>query len=270
MNKTWLWRIACLMLTMALLAGCSKGLQGDSEPPEEEPAEENSIDFDSIVFKQLEDPTPGEDMAILHTSMGDITLRFFPEEAPLAVENFLSHAREGYFDGMLFHRVIYEMMIQSGDPLTKDATVDERLYSTGGDSIWGGGFADEFSPNLYHFRGALSMANAGAPGTNGSQFFIVQATHVDDSLIEQMMDPEVWWFNDRIVNRYIEQGGTPWLDRRHTVFGHVVEGMDVVDAIAAVPVKDAENADPAQRNYLPINPVVIDWVEVTTYPAIES
>ena len=122
MNKTWLWRIACLMLAMALLAGCSRACRARS--PEEEPAEENSIDFDSIVFKQLEDPTPGEDMAIPHTSMGDITLRFVPEEAPLAVENFLSHAREGYFDGMLFHRVIYDMMIQSGDPLTKEATVD--------------------------------------------------------------------------------------------------------------------------------------------------
>ncbi|KAJ2748411.1 Peptidyl-prolyl cis-trans isomerase cyp15, partial [Coemansia nantahalensis] len=104
--------------------------------------------------------------AVLRTTMGDIHLALFPEHAPKAVENFVVHARDGYYNGVLFHRVIKRFMIQTGDPLGD---------GTGGESIWGREFEDEFAPSLRHDRPfTLSMANAG-PNTNGSQFFITTA-----------------------------------------------------------------------------------------------
>ncbi|KAI5294563.1 hypothetical protein KEM52_003716 [Ascosphaera acerosa] len=140
--------------------------------------------------------------AVLHTSLGDIHLRLFPDVAPKTVENFTTHARNGYYNGTIFHRVIRKFMIQGGDPLGD---------GTGGESIWGGEFADEFS-SLKHDRPyTLSMANAG-PNTNGSQFFITTEK-------------------------------TPWLDGKHTVFGRVVRGMDVVHKIENVKTRDEKPID---------------------------
>lgn len=156
----------------------------------------------------------------IETSMGVIQLQLFPEQAPKTVENFVTHAKAGYYDGLTFHRVIPNFMIQGGDPTGT---------GMGGESIWGQPFEDEFSKELYNLRGALSMANAG-PNTNGSQFFIVQDTDMTDQMQDQMHDAG---FPDEIVDAY-KNGGTPWLDFRHTVFGQVIDGMDVVDAIAKV------------------------------------
>ncbi|MFC6275853.1 peptidylprolyl isomerase [Levilactobacillus tangyuanensis] len=156
----------------------------------------------------------------IETSMGVIQLQLFPEQAPKTVENFVTHAKAGYYDGLTFHRVIPNFMIQGGDPTGT---------GMGGESIWGQPFEDEFSKELYNLRGALSMANAG-PNTNGSQFFIVQDTDMTDQMHDQMHDAG---FPDEIVDAY-KNGGTPWLDFRHTVFGQVIDGMDVVDAIAKV------------------------------------
>ena len=113
-------------------------------------------------MNQLAMPAQGETVAIMHTTMGDISIRLFPELAPKTVENFTTHAKNGYYDGIVFHRVIKDFMIQGGDP---------TATGCGGESIWGRNFEDEFTPELHNLRGALSMANAG-PGTNGSQFFI--------------------------------------------------------------------------------------------------
>lgn len=158
----------------------------------------------------------GEILVRMNTTMGSIDIKLFPEQAPKTVENFVTHAKNGYYDGTIFHRVINGFMIQGGDPLGS---------GFGGESIYGAPFEDEFHEGLYNLRGALSMANAG-PNTNGSQFFIVQAK---DAMGIQPGTP------DEIVAAYEEHGGTPHLDGAHTVFGQVVEGMDVVDAIAAVP-----------------------------------
>ena len=110
-------------------------------------------------FTQCEGPR-----AIMHTNMGDITIQLYPEVAPKTVENFVTLAKKGYYNGLIFHRVIKDFMIQGGDPTGTGA---------GGESIYGAKFEDECSQELHNFRGALSMANAG-PNTNGSQFFIVQ------------------------------------------------------------------------------------------------
>jgi len=174
---------------------------------------------------QLSNINSGDTVAVMHTTMGDIKIKLFPEYAPKAVENFTTHAIEGYYDGLKFHRVIKDFMIQGGDPVGN---------GTGGESIWGLPFEDEFTPVLHNIRGALSMANAG-PCTNGSQFFIVQASAVPDSLIEQMKELSDHFPAD-CVEAYKELGGTPWLDYHHTVFGQVVEGIDIVDNIADVAV----------------------------------
>ena len=176
------------------------------------------------MFNQLGMPEQGETKIIIRTNMGDIKIRLFDDKAPKAVENFVTHAKEGYYDGLIFHRVIKDFMIQGGDPLGN---------GTGGESIWGEPFEDEFTPLIHNLRGALCMANAG-PNTHGSQFFIVQAKQVSDDLLEQMEMASEEMFPTEVINAYRENGGTPWLDFRHTVFGQVYEGMDVVDDIASV------------------------------------
>ena len=173
---------------------------------------------------QLSTPQKGDTLAVMHTNMGDIKIKLFPEKAPKTVKNFVTHSKNGYYNGLKFHRVINDFMIQGGDP---------RGNGTGGESIWGGSFPDEFDPELHNLRGALSMANSG-PNTNGSQFFIVQAREVPANMLEQMRDLEDNGFPADITAAYAELGGTPWLDFRHTVFGQVTDGMDVVDKIAAV------------------------------------
>ena len=192
---------------------------------------------------QLSAPQKGDTLAVMHTNMGDIKIKLFPEKAPKTVENFVTHSKNGYYNGLKFHRVINDFMIQGGDP---------RGNGTGGDSIWGGSFSDEFDSELHNLRGALSMANSG-PDTNGSQFFIVQAREVPSNMLEQMRDLEDNGFPADITAAYEALGGTPWLDFRHTVFGQVTEGMDVVDAIAAVETV----------NDVPRSDVIIESIEVT-------
>lgn len=134
--------------------------------------------------------------ATIHTTMGDISIRMFPQHAPKAVENFTTHSKNNYYNGIIFHRVIRKFMIQTGDPLGD---------GTGGESIWGKEFEDEFTPELRHDKPYMvSMANAG-PKTNASQFFITTER-------------------------------APWLDDKHTIFGRVVKGMDVVHMIENVKV----------------------------------
>jgi peptidyl-prolyl cis-trans isomerase B (cyclophilin B) len=129
--------------------------------------------------------------ATIHTNQGAIALELFPKDAPKTVDNFVKLARDGFYDGVVFHRVIPDFMIQGGDPTGT---------GSGGPGYQ---FEDEFNDQKV-VRGALAMANAG-PNTNGSQFFIVTTE------------------------------AAPWLDGKHTVFGRVTGGMDVVDAIAEAP-----------------------------------
>lgn len=201
----------------------------------------------NVSLEQLELPEKGEEIVVMETNYGIIKMRLFPGVAPKAVENFKTHVENGYYDGLTFHRVIDGFMIQGGDPLGT---------GVGGESIWGEPFEDEFHINYHNFRGALSMANAG-PNTNGSQFFIVQRDTVEESLIDQMAQiGEEGGFPEAVVKAYGELGGTPHLDYRHTVFGQVFEGMDVVDKIAAVKT---------DLNDKPIQPVIILKVKIAEY-----
>ncbi|EEI70854.1 MAG: peptidylprolyl isomerase [Lentilactobacillus hilgardii] len=178
--------------------------------------------------------------ATIKTNHGDIKIQLFPEQAPKTVENFVTLAEKGYYDGVTFHRVIPDFMIQGGDPTGTGA---------GGDSSFGGSFEDEFSPELFNINGALSMANAG-PNTNGSQFFIVTNEHVDDGMIGQMKQAG---YPDEIIDTY-KNGGTPWLDFRHTVFGQVIDGMNVVKEISGVKRSASDK---------PEDDVVMTTVEIT-------
>lgn len=241
-------------------------------------------DTEHEVGYQLEMPAEGEQVAIMHTSQGDISLRFFPEAAPKAVENFITHAQEGYYDGLTFHRVIEDFMIQGGDP---------NGDGTGGESIYDGeAFEDEFSNKLFNIRGSVAMANSGAD-TNGSQFFINQAgtdtftgwdnyeaqwasvhQEISNYIAQGQWDTVVSSLNyiygldtdivpGEVKTLYEENGGNPTLDgafnavdRGHTVFAQVYDGMDVVDAIAAVEV---------DSNSKPTEDVIIESIEITSY-----
>lgn len=176
----------------------------------------------------------------LNTNKGAIALQLFPELAPKTVENFVGLAKDNYYDGIVFHRVIKDFMIQGGDPTGT---------GMGGESIWGEQFEDEFTPLLYNLKGALSMANSG-PNTNGSQFFIVTAPVVPANMLDQM---ESAGYPEEIIESYKKNGGTPWLDQRHTVFGQVKEGMDVIESI------QNEATNPADR---PLEDVVIESIEI--------
>ena len=190
------------------------------------------------MSKQTNKPAVGDTVAVMHTNLGDISIKLFVNEVPNTTENFITHAKNGYYNGLIFHRVIKDFMIQGGDPTGT---------GMGGESIWGRSFQDEFTPELHNLRGALCMANAG-PNTNGSQFFIVQAEEIDESALEPLSDIQ--------KEMYQKNGGCPWLTGGYTVFGQVYEGMDVVDAIAAV--KTGANDKPEQD-------VVIDHISVETY-----
>jgi peptidyl-prolyl cis-trans isomerase B (cyclophilin B) len=237
-------------------------------------------------FTQCEGPR-----AIMHTNMGDITIQLYPEVAPKTVENFVTLAKKGYYNGLIFHRVIKDFMIQGGDPTGTGA---------GGESIYGAKFEDECSQELHNFRGALSMANAG-PNTNGSQFFIVQNSQAptqdidalavqvacyellndakrrvqimqesleDAPKIQAYIDEVNTKLNDyqsqglpedvkeyatEIAKKYAEVGGTFHLDFAHTVFGQVIDGMKVVDDIANVRTARADR---------PLHDVTIDSIDI--------
>lgn len=239
------WRmITPILILMFILSGCGTSTEKEADNANGSETEEKQTNNQSSEtpdnFPQLTEEVQGNERLVeMQTSKGNIKIKLFPDQAPKAVENFIKHSEDGYYDGLIFHRVIQDFMIQGGDP---------EGTGMGGESIYGEAFEDEFSNELYNIRGALSMANSG-PNTNGSQFFIVQNTTLDPSLKEQM---EKAGYPEEIIKAY-EKGGTPWLDNKHTVFGQVVEGMDVVDGIAAV--ETAEQDKPAED-------VVIEKIEV--------
>lgn len=290
-----------LLASLTLCCGLSLACCNDNEVagvvrPEPNPSLKK--DTENKVGYQLEMPEKGDTIAILHTSMGDITWRFFPENAPKAVESFTTLAKDGKYNGIIFHRVIDDFMIQGGDY--------QYQNGTGGISAYGSAFEDEFTDTLYNIRGSVAMANSGV-NTNGSQFFINQAgpdtfnaSAVQDydtaykaladefdkaveenpslkanySTVEDYIKAytqaygnhpiSILSYNvtDEVMDLYKANGGNMHLDGAlravggHTVFAQVIDGMDVVDAIAAVDV---------DSNDKPLTDVILESVEITTY-----
>lgn len=257
-NYLWLITFAVIIVLMAaaivFIPKCTFTC-ADTTPPPSVSSGDTASGSDVVSYVRAEDgyqlqpPAVGEEIAVLETSMGTIKLRLFPNQAPLATENFRQLVSSGYYNGVIFHRVINNFMIQGGD-----------ADGMGGQSAYGHAFEDEFGRNLYNFRGALSMANAGS-NTNGSQFFIVQkpSCDVDAATLKD------YGLADWAAEKYAEIGGTWHLDGElkpmtgsgHTVFGQVFEGMDVVDAIAAVEVSADANK--------PLTDVTINNAYLTTY-----
>ncbi len=264
---------ALLALTLALclaFCGCSSSEgETDSQLEIQQPAAEqeevsDEITYSDNAFLQQNYPTrgtaenlntrplqEGEEIAIVTTSMGEFRVRFFPEVAPLAVENFKQLATSGRYNNTIFFRVINNFMIQGGDTTNT---------GSGFDSFNGGTFADEFSEQALHLRGALCMANQGTPNTNGCQFYVVQAPQeaLVSNIWTQLREKMDRVYPDAIKVLYQTYGGCPWLDFSYTVFGQVYEGMDVVDAIAAVPTNEQDKPD---------TDVVVQSVTLSTYTA---
>ena len=194
-----------------------------------------------LHLPQVDIETTEGPIATIKTNHGDLRIKLFPEQAPKTVANFVALSKDGYYDGVIFHRIIKDFMIQGGDPTGT---------GMGGESIYGQAFEDEFSEELYNVRGALSMANAG-PNTNGSQFFIVQNQHLPYSKKEIARGG----WPEPIAEIYAEQGGTPHLDRRHTVFGQLAdkESYKVLDVIAGVETGAMDR---------PVEDVVIETIEI--------
>ncbi len=290
-------RIAALLaviMMLTMVSGCKKaGSDVSAADTQEDYA---SLDFsngigtvypDEAYGFQMEKPERGEEIAVMHTSMGDIFIRFFPEAAPKAVENFKTHAKDGYYDGLMFHCVISDYKIQSGDP---------NGDGSGGESIWGKPFEDEFDQKLLNITGALSMANSG-PNTNGSQFLIncqsvEKAPKKEDytentdqalrkqaaesyygnsaylsrfsTLLDYMKEafssnPVYDWIPGEVWDVYAKYGGSIQSDGAwrygggYTVFGQVFDGLDVVEKISKVETDLHDK---------PTTPVTIDSIEI--------
>ena len=255
--KMWIGIVLILAIMLVVLTGCAnkkeENITSANNLSEVNKVSENNtsservvdtVDYKAAAEKQMAMPNVGDTVAILHIkNYGDVKVKFFPEIAPKAVENFTTHAKEGYYDGLTFHRVINEFMIQGGDP---------EGTGMGGESIWGEGFGTELDYELVPYRGSLCMAMSSLPNSIGSQFFITQA-HYDEaqaSYLKQGGYPE------KLIEEYKTQGGYLSLYLQYTVFGQVYEGIEVVDKIAGVE-KDS--------NDKPLEDVIIERIEVTEY-----
>ena len=247
------------------IAGCGGGTAAEKN------TDKTVTNVDATTIIQAQMPEEGEEIAVITTSEGVVKMRFFPEEAPKAVENFKTLAKDGYYDGLTFHRVINDFMVQTGDP---------KGDGTGGESCWGEDFETEVSERLHFYRGAVAMANAG-PDTNGSQFFIVQQKTVMEDALKAIEDAinnneeEVGvtltdgnyytlsqLYPEEVMNYYREQGGSAHLEyvfgNGYSIFGQVFEGLETVDAIAAAETYESDK---------PVEDITIESITFESYAA---
>ncbi|MGN1230301.1 MAG: peptidylprolyl isomerase [Anaerotignum sp.] len=257
--------LALALAAMMALAGCGGGA---STEPTDQTAAENT---DTTGILQAQMPAEGDEIAVITTSAGVVKMMFYPEEAPKAVENFKTLAKSGYYDGLTFHRVINNFMVQTGDPTG---------VGNGGESCWGEPFADEISPKLHYYRGAVAMANKG-PNTNDSQFFIVQQKDVGEDILSALRtardnnegelgvtltDGNYYTFSqlfpDEVLEYYEKVGGAAHLEyvfgNPYSIFGQVFEGLDVIDAIAAAEVNEKNK---------PLEDITIESITFESYTA---
>ena len=248
---------------ICLLAGCGEDdttltqtTKQGTETTEAQPVETQTVDNDPAV---LDDecgytdmmnytvPKDGEDIVeIVIKDKGTVKIKLFPELLPKACENFTTLVSQGYYDGLTFHRIISDFMIQGGDP---------EGTGRGGRCIWGEKFDGGYSKYLYHVKGALAYANSGSTATDGSQFYIVVGTKTNKNDIAK--SNPYFTYTDKAYEAYEEDGGTPWLDGGYTVFGQVFEGMDIVT--------DVCNNTEVDANDMPVKPVIIEKASIVKY-----
>ncbi len=201
------------------------------------------VDYKKSAERQMAKPEAGETVAIIHIrDYGDVKVKFFEEVAPKAVENFVTHAKNGYYNGVTFHRVINEFMIQGGDP---------EGTGRGGESIWGTDFEEELSTELVPYRGSLCMASRGLENSPslGSQFFITQSNY-NEQMASYMQS---YGYPADLLEQYKNYGGYLSLYQQYTVFGQVYEGMEIVDRVASVETDESDK---------PVQDVVIENIDV--------
>lgn len=206
-------RILPVLLALLCLALCGCG----ADPAQTAVTAKGEV-FAAADVLQFRQPEADALVAVFETTEGVFSAVLYPQAAPQAVQNFVTLARQGAYDGLDFHRVLENFIVQTGD-----------TNGTGGQSIWGTGFAPECSDLLHHYTGALAMAGIQA---NHSQFFVVNcpSNSVSDTLLEKMRT-EGW--SEEVITAYTQAGGAPYLDGVHTVFGQVFYGMDTVRALEA-------------------------------------
>lgn len=237
MNLRIISLVFCVSISL-ILVGCSgSNLFAHSRP--------SQVDSTEL---QLQSPNAGDPIAIISTSMGDISVVLFPQQAPMAVENFTTLAQQGYFNGTVFHRIQRDFAIQGGD-----ATGTGKS----GSSIWNNAaYPNETSALLRHYSGALATANAtDGSVSNFSQFYIVStpSDSVGASAEETLSQAGL---SESAISAYRQVGGAPYLDGLDTVFGQVYSGMEVVDAINQVKTDDDER---------PVETVEIYQVTISSY-----
>jgi cyclophilin family peptidyl-prolyl cis-trans isomerase len=189
---------------------------------------------ESVVEQEIIFEAPEACLLEMETTMGTMTIQLY-DVTPKHRDNFITLAEEGYYDGLLFHRVIYGFMAQGGDPNSKDAKPKAGLGSGGP----GYQVDAEFNAKYVHTKGALAAARTGGSGnpkkkSSGSQFYIVHGKKVSEGQLNQLEVQKGIKYTEEQRAAYTEQGGTPFLDMEYTVYGMVVKGLDVVDAIAEV------------------------------------
>ena len=260
--------IFMLVSSLFLLTGCNtteevKNVSNTTNSTVTESKEEheteniNNFDYAKAAQKQMSKPEEGETIAIIKVkNFGEMKVKFFEDIAPKAVENFTTHAKNGYYNGLTFHRVINEFMIQGGDP---DGN------GLGGESIWGTGFGTELALEAVPYRGSLCMAMSSQPNSIGSQFFITQANYSET--MEGML--KNGGFPEKLVEQYKSYGGYLSLYLQYTVFGQVYEGLDVLDKIAKVETESVplivDGVNYGNQDDKPVKDVIIESIEITTY-----
>ena len=232
----------CGVTAFSLLTGCGKDLSiGGSETSS---TVETGETQEAVSVMNFTAPKEGDTIIEINfKDYGTVKFRLFPEYAEKGTENFVELAKKGYYDGLTFHRIIKDFMIQGGDPLGT---------GTGGESAWGGKFDGGTDPHLIHCAGAVAYANSGSTATDGSQFYIVTGTVYPSEQLDQVGSG----FSDEAKEIYSTDGGAPWLDGNYTVFGQVYEGLDVIFRIQAT-ATDASDK--------PLEDVIMESVKVGTY-----
>lgn len=224
--------LAAAVLILILCSGCGR----------------KKIQLQELPVLNYSPPAQGDDIIVMTVrDYGEIKIRLFPELLPKACENFITLANQGYYDNLTFHRIIQNFMIQGGDP---------NGDGSGGESAFGGFFDGGVSSQLIHLPGALAYANSGTTSSDGSQFYIVTGQQVTASLLDDLTENYEMYFPAEAADDYIQYGGAPYLDGNYTVFGQVIDGLDIVFQLSQL------ETDP---NDFPLHPVYIESVRTEPF-----
>lgn len=267
MLKKVLAALVCGAAAASCLTACGKeltvttGSQTDGNNSDSSAAATTqSGEAENVPVANFTAPQDGEQIVIINfKDYGEVKIKLFPEYAEKGVENFTELAKQGYYDGLIFHRIIKDFMIQGGDPLGT---------GTGGASIWGDKFEGGTDPHLIHTAGAVAYANSGPTmdnpsptASNGSQFYIVTGEVYDGETLAQMDAYYQLGLSEEATSLYSTIGGAPWLDGGYTVFGQVFEGLDIIFELQNVATDAGTNK--------PLQDVVMESVTVAEYSGEE-